>query len=214
MRRSVEPVWHESVTWQRAGGCESGRLLCRAAPSERKRQMGPAFLPTPLSPARGWSHPCTASSEPSALHWSAHTWRPMSHPRSAGLATGLCGISSPALAPASGVRFRASASPGKPKPPVSAALRSRLAEAVSHLRSVALRTGAFASSPHFDPAGFPACPVPSRRSHLKRGGLHLAEASFNPSLDERVDRCHRHPWDQNYGNFKALRPSVPVASGP
>jgi hypothetical protein len=31
-----------------------------------------------------------------------------------------------------------------------------------------------------------------------------------PSLDERVDMCHRHPWYQNHLNFKALRLSVPV----
>jgi len=40
----------------------------------------------------------------------------------------------------------------------------------------------------------------------------LAEASCMPSPAERVDRCHRHLWDQNPGNFKALRLSVPVAS--
>jgi hypothetical protein len=40
----------------------------------------------------------------------------------------------------------------------------------------------------------------------------LAEASCKPSPDRRVDRCYRHPRDQNSGNFKALRLSVPVAS--
>jgi hypothetical protein len=35
-----------------------------------------------------------------------------------------------------------------------------------------------------------------------------------PSLNERVDECHRHPWDQNPGNFKALRLSVPVVPCP
>jgi hypothetical protein len=35
-----------------------------------------------------------------------------------------------------------------------------------------------------------------------------------PSLDRRVDSCHRHPWDQNPSNFKALRLSVPVVSRP
>jgi len=38
----------------------------------------------------------------------------------------------------------------------------------------------------------------------------LAEASSKPSLDERVDMFHRHPWDQNHRNFKALRLSVPA----
>ena len=63
-------------------------------------------------------------------------------------------------------------------------------------------------------ARFLACPVPPRRSRLKRSGLRLAEASLMPSLEGRVDRCHRHPWDQNPGNFKALRLSVPVAPCP
>lgn len=44
--------------------------------------------------------------------------------------------------------------------------------------------------------------------------LPLAEASRMPSLDRGVDSCHRHPWDKNPGNFKALRLSVPVASCP
>jgi hypothetical protein len=44
--------------------------------------------------------------------------------------------------------------------------------------------------------------------------LPLAEASCKPSPDRRVDRCYRHPRDQNSGNFKALRLSVPVASCP
>lgn len=49
---------------------------------------------------------------------------------------------------------------------------------------------------------------------LQRGCLRLAEASCKPSLDGPVDRCHRHPWDQNLPNFKALRLSVPVISCP
>lgn len=43
-----------------------------------EQQMGPAFLPTPLSPARGCSDFGAASGEPSTLLVSAHTWRPMS----------------------------------------------------------------------------------------------------------------------------------------
>jgi hypothetical protein len=35
-----------------------------------------------------------------------------------------------------------------------------------------------------------------------------------PSPDRRVDRCHRHPWDQNLRFFKALRLSVPVVLCP
>jgi hypothetical protein len=64
------------------------------------------------------------------------------------------------------------------------------------------------------PARFPACPVTQRRALLKRSGLPLAEASCMPSLDGRVDRCHRHPKDKNLQNFKALRRSVPVGLCP
>lgn len=51
-------------------------------------QMGPALLPTPLSPARGHPVPCETSGGPSASLAAAHTWRPMSNPRSPNLATG------------------------------------------------------------------------------------------------------------------------------
>jgi hypothetical protein len=34
------------------------------------------------------------------------------------------------------------------------------------------------------------------------------------SGDGRVDKCHRHPWDENLCNFKALRLSVPVGLCP
>jgi hypothetical protein len=35
-----------------------------------------------------------------------------------------------------------------------------------------------------------------------------------PSLGGRVDNCHRHLWDKNLLNFKALRLSVPVDQCP
>jgi len=35
-----------------------------------------------------------------------------------------------------------------------------------------------------------------------------------PSLNERVDNCHRHLWDKNLQNFKALRLSVSSGSCP
>jgi hypothetical protein len=35
-----------------------------------------------------------------------------------------------------------------------------------------------------------------------------------PSLDGRVDNNHRHLWNKNLGNFKALRSSVPVDQCP
>lgn len=60
----------------------------------------------------------------------------------------------------------------------------------------------------FIPAKFPACPVTPRRARLKQGRLHLAEASYMPSLNRCVDRCLRHPWDKNQHHIKALRLSV------
>lgn len=130
------------------------------------------------------------------------------------LAAGLARDLSPALAPASGFRSCPAEPYRSPKPPMFAALRSRLAETASLYRSGLAAVRDLRPSPSPVPARFPACPVTSRRSRLKRADLHLAEASCMPSLDRRVDRCHRHPWDKNPGNFKALRLSVPVASCP
>jgi len=125
------------------------------------------------------------------------------------LHVGSCDLSgrdcSPALAPASGFRSCTAASFRSPKPPMVAALRSRLAEAVSLYRS------GLAADPDLRPslspgsAKFAACPMDQLRSHLERASLHLAEASCTPSLDKRVDNHHRHPWDINFQNFKALR---------
>ncbi|WP_143736639.1 hypothetical protein [Erythrobacter sanguineus] len=42
----------------------------------------------------------------------------------------------------------------------------------------------------------------------------MAEASCMSSLNRGVDNCHRHPWDKNLQNFKALRLSVPVGLCP
>jgi hypothetical protein len=93
-----------------------------------------------------------------------------------------------------------------------AALRSRLAETAFLYRSGLAAVPDLRPFPSPAPARFTACPAASRRSCLKRADLHLAEASCMPSLDRRVDRHHRHPWDQNLRFFKALRLSVPVAS--
>ncbi len=98
-------------------------------------QMGPALLPTPLSPARG--HPLLAM-RPANLP----------HPPRQGMLGARCLASrclrlaagpardlSPALAPASGFRSCPAAPFRSPKPPMFAALRSRLAETVSLYRS-------------------------------------------------------------------------------
>jgi hypothetical protein len=128
------------------------------------------------------------------------------------LAAGLARDLSPALAPASGFRSCPAAPFRSPKPPMFAALRSRLAETAFLYRSGLAAVPDLRPFPSPAPARFTACPAASRRSCLKRADLHLAEASCMPSLDRRVDRHHRHPWDQNLRFFKALRLSVPVAS--
>ncbi|MEY4838671.1 MAG: hypothetical protein RLZZ475_2530 [Pseudomonadota bacterium] len=155
-----------------------------------------------------------ASGEPSASFAPGYAWRPMSSLSLPCLAAGLARDLSPALAPASGFRSCPAAPFRSPKPPMFAALRSRLAETALLYRSGLAAVPDLRPSPSPVPARSPACPVTSRRSRLKRADLHSAEASCMPSLDRRVDRHHRHPWDQNSGNFKALRLSVPVASCP
>lgn len=156
-----------------------------------------------------------ASGGPSASSAAGHTWRPMSSLLLPGLATGLARDLSPALAPASGFCSRAGVRPSKPE-----AFDHRC-----HARSLGRglvplsiqRAAAWGLSPfplHSVSTRFPACPMPPLHAHHQRACLHWAEASCMPSLDERVDECHRHPWDKNPGNFKALRLSVPVVSCP
>jgi hypothetical protein len=131
------------------------------------------------------------------------------------LAAGFARDLSPALAPASGFRFDRCRVCRSPKPPIFRCHAPPLDR--SHVPFPIFTAAAWGLSPfplRFRSARFLACPVPSRRSHFQQGNLHSAEASCMPSLDERVDRCHRHPWDQNPGNFKALRLSVPVAPCP
>ncbi len=123
---------------------------------------------------------------------------------------------SPALAPASGLRScRTLLPPLDRSPRVSAALHIRSAEAASLNRSQELRLGGLRRfrCTSARPGSWPV------RCHrvapaLYEADLPLAEASRMPSPDRRVDRCHRHPWDQNPGNFRALRPAVPVVSCP
>lgn len=109
--------------------------------------------------------------------------------------------------------------PALPRPPTTevADVRS-LAQALGRDRSFTDPVGAadcgLRRSQLPGPARFPACPVTQRRALLKRSGLPLAEASCMPSLDGRVDRCHRHPKDKSLQNFKALRRSVPVGLCP
>lgn len=177
-------------------------------------QMGPALLPTPLSPARG--HPLLMmrpANLPHLLRQGMLGARCLAS-RCLRLAAGLARDLSPALAPASGFCSCPAAPFRSPKPPMFAALRSRLAETAFLYRSGLAAVPDLRPFPSPVPARFPACPAASRRSCLKRADLHLAEASCMPSLDRRVDRHHRHPWDQNLRFFKALRLSVPVASCP
>jgi hypothetical protein len=172
-------------------------------------QMGPALLPTPLSPACGHPVPRETSGGPSASLVSGRAWRPMSSLLLPCLAAGLARDLSPALAPASGFRSCPAAIAPCPKARVFAAMRSCLAETVPFadpgLRQLRL-------APWLSPvsARFPACPVEPRRALLKRACLHSAEALCMPSLDGRGDMFLRHLWDRNQQNFKALRLFVPV----
>ena len=156
-----------------------------------------------------------ASGEPSAALAAGHAWRPMSSLLLPGLATGLARDLSPALAPASGFRSRAGVRSSKPEASDHRCLARSLGRGFVPLPIT--RTAAWGLSPfplHFRSARSEACPVPPLHPHHQRACLHSAEASCMPSLDERADRCHRHPWDKNPGNFKALRLSIPVASCP
>jgi hypothetical protein len=108
--------------------------------------MGPAFLPTPLSPACGCAATARISGEPSILPAAAHAWRPMSSLSLPCLATGLARDLSPALAPASGFRSCGPASAVRPKPSDVRRQRIRLAEAASLYRSRAARLGGFRRS--------------------------------------------------------------------
>jgi hypothetical protein len=118
--------------------------VCAAA----RMQMGPALLPTPLSPARGYPVPCKTSGGPSASLVSGHTWRPMSGSARPIFRLVSCDwrirVSSPALAPASGFCSCPAAFLIRPKASISAAMHSCLAETVFLCRSVPLRVGAFA----------------------------------------------------------------------
>jgi hypothetical protein len=176
-------------------------------------QMGPALLPTPLSPACG--HPLLGglpANLPSFM-LAGHTWRPVSNLSLPGLATGPARVSSPALAPASGFRSCPAASFEARSPQILAALRRCLAEVVpypiracggSGLAPVSITRSGQVSGLSGGSASLP----------LQRAGLHSAEAFCMPSLGRRVDNPHRHPWDENLRYFKALRLSVPVGLCP
>gem|GEM_PF-5442354 len=151
---------------------------------------------------------CGTSGGPSTPHGPSRTWRPMSDPARQVIRPFAAGFRTGARA---GIRLslpRFSHSHGGPKAPTHAITalawpRPRpftvpFAAAISGLRLL----------PSHGPARFPACPVTQRRSHLKRPGLPLAEASRMPFLDGRVDRCHRHPWDKKPRNFKAFGPEL------
>ena len=174
-------------------------------------QMGPASLPTPLSPTRGRpSGRCWRRSRARSLFRNALGVRCLApRVRSCDLRSK---VSSPALAPASGFRS-CPAIASEAETSIAIAMRSRSTEAASLYRS-ASSLHRLAPLPLHDPARFLARPASLRHTHLQQADLRLAEASFMPSLDGRVDRCHRHPWDENRKNFKALRRSVPAGLCP
>jgi len=111
-------------------GHRSGRAQMRT----RTKQMGPALLPTPLSPARGYPVPCETSGGPSASLVAAHTWRPMSNPRSPNLTTGVLRLAHGSFVTGARAGIRLSLLPcyvrRQPKSPMFAAVRRRLAETV------------------------------------------------------------------------------------
>jgi hypothetical protein len=130
-----------------------------------RRQMGPALLPTPLSPACGCADPARVSGEPSTLPVTAHAWRPMSSLLQSGLSAVLPGDLSPALAPASDFRSCATAFPSGRSHPVSAANAFAWPRPRSRAVRKACVLGAFAVPLAIRSVRFLTCPVPPRRSH-------------------------------------------------
>lgn len=174
-RRAVAAAALGSWSMRRNLARESGPQLAANArkAGPMPMQMGPALLPTPLSPACGWSRSrCVRRTLPH-LRW-GHAWRPMSHPSLPGPATGLARVSSPALAPASGLAPARLAFTAWPKPPVPAALRIRVAETASLYRSQDRRK--------------PACAFSTLLPFGQVLGLSGATASL-PSLGGAT--CHR-----------------------
>ena len=117
---------------------------------------------------------------------------------------------SPALAPASGFRSCPAAPFRSPKPPMFAALRSRLAETVSFFRSGLAAVWNLRSTPSPVPARFAACPVALASLPLQTSWL-----AFGRSLLHAFSRRARGqlpPPSLGFypRNFRALRLSVPA----
>lgn len=118
-------------------------------------------------------------------------------------------VSSPALAPASGYRS-CPATLSEAEAPSAIAMRTCLAEAVSVADPAHSGLGLAPVCHSSVSVRCPARPVTLRRALLKRACLQSAKTFCRQSLDERVDKYHRHLRDKNHHNFKALRLFVPV----
>lgn len=179
--------------------------------------MGPASLPTPLSPACGCSDLARSSGEPSIPASVSACFR-------ARCLASRC----PALRLAdqrfvTGARagIRLSLLPGPASTAstevarMSAALHIRQAEAASlYLCRTAAAVGHSPFPLHFHRGQVLGLSDATFSHRSQRADLPLAGASCMPSLDRRGDRCRRHPWDKNHRNFRALRLLVPVAPRP
>jgi len=191
--------------------------VTRAGRTDRAKQMGPALLPTPLSPARGRPGPSLRSAGRSSRALRAHLapdascW-PLPRLRRAACVNQL--------------RHRRSH-----RHPTCACI------AVRTSRSTGLQDGIFALSARPRPlvrmvndridhtgAGAPvrprslAEPAAFRHgttSHIPhRSGLHWAKAFCMPLLRIRVDSHHNGLWLGNQRHFKALRLDFPLSSRP
>lgn len=112
----------------RVAFCRVGRAAWQEFTKRRwQKQMGPALLPTPLSPSRGRFVSGIGSGEPSLLPSSLRAWLPVFHSRPAasclvhpfGLSSFLAALLrgfSPVLAPASDLRFCIARFPFGPAP--------------------------------------------------------------------------------------------------
>lgn len=168
------------------------------------KQMGPAFLPTPLSPARGHLRfAFRLASQPVCFR--QRTWRPMSMPRPVVLSS----LRFPAP-PCFAVRHRRSHrhptmlrdrfAPFGPKPSL------RVACPLAKPRPRPCDWGVKRSSSRLEspflqlsPAGIVADTGDVVRTLLNQADLLLAETLRKPSLRQRVDSRHRI-----FGSIKAF----------
>ena len=140
--------------WLRAG---------RRFAAGRPKQMGPALLPTPLSPARGQPLLARLPANLQPLLARGHAWRPMSRPPQPCALRRPCGgfvtgaragirLSLPCCRPALAQRLR------RARPCEGAGPRPRPFTGCSRARPT------FAAGPGSCPARFLACPAAPRRS--------------------------------------------------